>query len=180
MRLKMLLTGASFALASVAAQAQTYAEVGVLAGGYEEDVFGMMVKSSPKALRAIIGREISENVAIEGLLGLGVGGGGLKVDGVKVPDSDLKFKSILGVYLKGKVNVTNGLDVFARAGLSRVEATVTVGSAKASGRDSDFSYGLGVSYALNKVTSLTFDYMNFMDKSGGKMTGFTMGVGYKF
>jgi len=180
LRSKKALAGVSIALAAVAAQAQTYGEVGLVAGGHEKDMAGATRKSSPNALRAVVGREVSDKLAVEGLLGLGLGRASEKVAGVKIPGAELKWDTILGVYLKGKVNVASGLDAFARAGLVRAEATETVSGAKTSSRDSGFSYGFGVSYGLNKSTSLNFDYTSYLDKSAVKTTGFTLGVGYKF
>lgn len=172
--------GALIGLAAVAAQAQTYAEIGAVAGGYERDVSGVTRKSAPNSLRVIIGREMSDRLAVEGLLGLGVGHAGVKVAGAKVPGAELKSDNVLGLYVKGKFNVTNGLDAFARAGLVRAAATETTSGVKTSSHDTGFSYGLGVSYVLTKSTSLNFDYMSYLDKSAAKTTGFTLGVGYKF
>jgi opacity protein-like surface antigen len=172
--------GAAIASAVVSAQAQTYAEVGFLAAAYEEDVAGSTAKSSPNALRAIIGRELSDRVAVEGLLSFGVGQGNVKLAGMKIDGGKLKLDSTLGVYLKGKVNVTDGLQAFARAGIVRVDTTANILGVKASSHDSGFSYGLGVSYALGKTTSVNFDYMSYSNKSAAKTTGFTLGVGYRF
>lgn len=180
MRSSMSMVGAAIAMAAVSAQAQTYAEVGVLATAYEENAFGITAKSSPNALRAIIGRDLSDRVAVEGLLGLGVGHGDVKAAGVKVNGAKLKLDSALGVYLKGKVDVTDGLQVFARAGVVRLDGTASISGSKTSSHDSGFSYGLGVSYALSKTTSLNFDYMSYLDKSDVKANGFTLGVGYRF
>ena len=180
MQVKNLMTGVAIALAAVATQAQTYGEIGVTAVTYEESVLGVNLKSSPQALRAVIGYELNENVAIEGLVGFGMSDDGVKVAGTTVAGAKFEVDNVVGLYVKGKTQLADGFEAFARAGIARAKGTASYLGVSESASESGFSYGFGVSYAFDKSTSLNFDYMSYLDKNSSKATGFTLGLGFKF
>jgi opacity protein-like surface antigen len=167
--------------AAAAANAQTYGEIGYTATTYKENSNNIGIKASPAAVRGIIGHELNPNLAIEGLVAFGLGDATVKVNGQSMSTIKLEIDNAIGIYLKPKTKLNDNVEVFGRVGFSRVKGTVSAaGYGSESGTDNGFSYGAGLSYAINPGTSLTADYMSYLNKDGAKVNGFTFGVGFKF
>lgn len=182
MKNRFKLSCAALLVASMGAQAQTKAPSGGLYG----DVGYTLVKISadgysvtPKVLRGVVGYEVNPNLAIEGMVGLGVGDDSTTLAGVKLVG---EVDHMIGLYLKPKMAVSPDLELFARAGFvrSKVTASAPAYGVSASESQSDLSYGVGMSYSINKTTALNVDYMSYYNKDGVKANGFTVGVGFKF
>jgi opacity protein-like surface antigen len=167
-------------LAAFSASAQMYGEIGVTSVKYEETVFGYNAETSPTAIRGVFGYEINPNFAVEGLAAFGMSDDNVKVLGYTVPGIKFKVDNVFGIYAKPKVKFTPQLEGFVRAGFARSKGTASLNDQSSSASDTGFSYGLGMSYALNPMTSLNVDYMYYLDKNNSKAAGFTFGVGYKF
>lgn len=178
--MKKLALITTLSLAAAAGQAQTYGEIGYTTVNYEEPVQGYTVKRSPQAMRGLVGYELSENLAIEGMVGLGLGDANVEVMGRTIPGAKLKIDSLFGVYVTPKLKLADNFEGFARAGFASAKGTVSMNRESSSGSTNGFSYGLGVRYAFDKNTSLTIDYMSYIDKIDAKATGFTVGIGFKF
>ncbi|EGJ10609.1 porin family protein [Rubrivivax benzoatilyticus] len=170
---------AAAVLACGAAQAQTnaspiYGEVGY--SMLNADVAGVDLDFG--MIRGILGYEIHPNVAIEAMLGLGTSDDSVSFEGETLK---LKVQRTYGLYVKPKVEVAEGLELFGRIGFaeSKVKATV-VGYGSASDSDNDFSFGAGVKYTFSKNVYGVLDYMRYYNKDDIKVDGFTFGVGYKF
>ena len=166
MKIKInVIAAAAISLAAIGAQAQQnaptpwYGEVGyaalnVRAGGG---------KLNPHALRGIVGYGFHPNIAAEAMLAAGVR-----------DDSGLKVKSAAGVFLKPRVQIDD-LELFARVGWvqSRVSAFGF------SGDDDDLAWGAGLNYSINPRTYVTLDYTQYFSKSGVRVDGATLGVGFR-
>jgi opacity protein-like surface antigen len=167
--------------ASTAVSAQTYGEIGYTASTYKENVDGDVVKASPAAIRGILGLELNPNLAVEGMVASGLGDSSVKFNGQTISSIKLTINSVIGLYLKPKAKLNDNLEIFARVGMVQAKGTITsTGYGTDSGSDSGFSYGAGLSYALNPTTSLNVDYMSYLNKAGAQLNGITFGVGFKF
>lgn len=133
-------------------------------------------KTNPAAVRLIGGYEITPHIAVEGMLGLSAKKGKETVDGIPV---SLKVKELWGVYAKPKFKVGESLELFARLGYAGAKAKATATafgySASATVKDDDFSYGVGMSYAITPQMSITADYLKISD-----VDGFAIGLGWRF
>lgn len=178
-KLAKLLVLTAIGTAAVAAHAQTYGEIGYAAVTYKEQGFGTTVESSPKALRGLIGHEIVENVALEAMAGFGIGESSVVVAGYTTPIT-LKIDNLFGVYVTPKFKMNENITGFIRAGYAYSEGTMSYNGRSQSASTSDFSYGLGARFALDKNTSLSVDYMSYFNKANAKATGLTFGIGFKF
>lgn len=166
---------------AVAANAQTYGEIGYTGTTYKDNSDNIGIKASPAAVRGIIGQELNPNLAVEGLVAFGLGDATVKVNGRSVSTIKLEIDNAIGLYLKPKTKLNDNVEIFGRVGIARVSGSVTAtGFGTESGSDNGFSYGAGLSYAINPSTSLTADYMSYLNKDGAKINGFTFGVGFKF
>jgi opacity protein-like surface antigen len=179
--MKKIALASVLAAAAIGVQAQTYGEIGYTSTTFKETVDGFTVKASPSAIRAILGYELNPNLAVEGMAAIGMGGASIKVNDVSIPDLKLKVENAVGVYLKPKMKLNDAVEVFGRLGYASVKGTLyATGLGSDSGTDNSFSYGAGLSYAIDPKTSLNGDYMQYLSKDGAKVNGFTFGVGYKF
>lgn len=179
--MKKIALASVLATAAIGVQAQTYGEIGYTSTTFKETVDGFTVKASPSAIRAILGYELNPNLAVEGMVAIGMGGASIKVNDVSIPGLELKIENAVGVYLKPKMKLNDAVEVFGRLGYASVKGTLSAtGLGSDSGTDNSFSYGAGLSYAIDPKTSLNGDYMQYLSKDGAKVNGFTFGVGYKF
>jgi len=167
--------------ASIAAQAQMYGEIGYTSTSAKQQIDGLGIKASPSALRGILGYELNPHLAVEGLVAFGMTSDTLKVNGVSVPGLELELDSAVGLYLKPKTQLNEQVELFGRVGFARVKGTSSAaGLGSESDSDTSFSFGAGLSYAINPSTSLKADYMQYLNKDGFKVNGFTFGLGFKF
>lgn len=178
--MKKVTMAAVLALAAIGAQAQIYGEIGYTAVSHDRNSDGSSLKSSPKAIRGLVGYELSENIAIEGIVGLGIGNGSVQVDGQNIAGAKQKIDNMYGLFLTPKVKLADNLEGFVRAGYTNGKGTISYNGQSASSSESGFSYGLGARYTLDKNMSLNVDYMSYLNKTDVKAAGFTVGIGYKF
>jgi opacity protein-like surface antigen len=131
-----------------------------------------------KNLRGILGYELHPNVALEGLLSLGVGDASVTVNGDPV---DTRVNRVVGLYVKPKVAVSQDIELFARLGYARTKITSTSSTGDSgSGSESDMSYGLGAAYRINDRWSAVVDYMRYHDKDGVRLQGLSAGLRLRF
>ncbi len=172
---KSLLALALVALAGSASAQSFYGEVGYTALKLESNNPPISGEFKPGALRGIVGYSLLENLAVEGMASFGIKDAGISINGVGTGingDIDHSY----GVFLKPRINVGGGVEVFGRFGYLRTK----VSGAGVSGSDSDFAYGVGLNYSINRAWSVNFDYLNYYDKGSDKASGYTLGVGLKF
>jgi opacity protein-like surface antigen len=131
---------------------------------------------NPTALRAILGTEISPNLAVEAMVALSSRSGSDEVNGVNVR---LKVKNLWGVYAKPKVQFGD-LTVFGRAGIGGASVSASANGNTVSGSGASFSGGAGVNYAITKSVSVNADYMRYYKSKGTSIEGISVGLGYQF
>ena len=93
---------ASIALTVLGAQAQIYGELGTMSVTAKDDVPPGEVKASPLSVRAILGYELTPNLAVEGMLAAGVKKAAMEVNGQKYASLPSKLDNAMGFYLKPK------------------------------------------------------------------------------
>jgi len=171
---------------AVAAQAQpvaekrTYVELGYTAVSYEENALGYNIKSTPQAVRGVLGYALNDNVAIEAMAGAGTGYSDVDVTNQSTPGLKFKINSLYGLYVTPKAVLADSWEGFVRLGYAHARGTATLDAISSSDTDSGFSYGVGVRYHFDKSTFLNVDYMSFLHKSDYKANGVTVGLGFKF
>lgn len=188
MRHIIRLAAVSCLLAMAGAQAQDlYAEglyyhSKVSGTGYDTD-------PHPRGLIGIIGLGLAPHLAIEGVFG-----GSAQRDSVTDTSSGApvniatKTHKTYGVYLKPRYQVSDKLELFARAGYLRtrlcLDAAGTVPGQAVSVRDSDtrgsLAWGLGANYAITPHMYLSGSYAQTHKRDGIRISGFNVGLGYRF
>lgn len=178
--MKKLLLAAAVALSCAAAQAQLSAEIGYAATTIKVSEAGNNGKSSPAAIRGLIAYEFHPNLAFEGMLAFGLSEAGYSLNGRNVPGLNFKIDNIMGLYVKPKMKLSDDFEVFARIGYADLRGKTTAPGYSVSSKDSSASYGVGLSYAIDKTYSVNADYMTYVNKNDTKVNGWTLGVGFKF
>lgn len=172
-----LATGLVGLIAAPAAQAQSvYGELGysALSASVSVPVLGVSVKSEPAMARAMLGISPFAGLGVEGMIGTGVRDDRLR--GNVAIDSRVKVDEFLGVYLASRLNL-GPVELFGRAGVAETRVRF---EGLGTGSDSGFSYGAGVRLLPTDSLTLSLDYMNYLDKSGVKIDGYTLSLGLKF
>lgn len=126
----------------------------------------------PKLARFIVGKDIHENLAIEGMYATTLSKDSQQ--GVDVSASGY------GIFLKPKMEIAKDTEAFARVGWSKTEVKASGLGGSTSGSESDVSYGLGVQTKFTKDVYGQVDYMNYYKKDGVTAKGFTLSVGTRF
>lgn len=170
------------AFLALGAQAQVYVEGSYVPTKMTGDP-DLSSAPKPHVFTGIIGYGLHPNLAVEGLLGLG-----LKKDTVNeigtLYQVDFKIQSMYGVYLKPRYQVTDAFELFARLGYVKTKFKVNApaDSVYISGSSTEGStaWGLGGNYAFDKNTYLTLGYNQFFKEDGLKIKGLNLGIGYRF
>lgn len=176
MKTRQWLAVAALGAAAMGAQAQgLYAELGYT--NLKATAEGFSVK--PEGLRLIVGYDINEFLAAEGMVGLGISKG-RKFHQNNTVTAELDHS--VGVFLRPRFNLTDDFEVFGRAGWARSKMSASATKTGLSGSQSgtDFAYGVGVSLRINPTWSLNADYMNYFSRGGLRVNGYTVGVGMRF
>jgi opacity protein-like surface antigen len=167
-------------LAGGAASAQSmnrdsgyYGEVGYTAMKFEEE----STSPTPALARFVVGKDINENFAIEGMAALTVSKGTWSGSGVTGDLSGTTY----GVYVKPKMEILPGTEIFARVGL----ANTSWKSDQSTGPSTDGT-GTGLAYGVGAQTQFTkniygqLDYMSYGKKDFWTAKGFTVSIGTRF
>jgi opacity protein-like surface antigen len=188
--MKQLTIASALALCSLSSQAQSlstvpaanpnYFEIGFTSVKYEEDTLGYSIKTTPDAIRGVLGREIHDNVALEAMFGTGLGRSSVEANGQDLSGANFKINSMYGLYVTPKTVLADNFEGFLRLGYAYARGTASYNGQSASDSDNGFSYGIGVRYHFDKTTFLNVDYMSYLNKSDYKAEGFTVGLGFRF
>lgn len=188
--MKQLTIATALALCALSSHAQSlstlpaanpnYVEVGFTAVKYEENALGYSIKSSPDAIRGVVGREINPNVAVEAMFATGLGRSSVEADGQDLSGANFKINSMYGLYVTPKTMLADQFEGFLRLGYAYARGTASYGGESSADSENSFSYGIGVRYHFDKTTFLNVDYMSYLNKSDYKADGFTVGLGFRF
>ena len=156
-----------------------YGELGLSLLSYKISNYG--ISSRPVMVRAVAGYNLHPNLAVEAMLGLGLGGG----TGVGYYGSayNVSAGTMIGAYAKPRLTMGD-IEMFGRVGVTNTSSSVRGYTGTDGG--ASFSYGAGVKYMTqwaamgNRDISINVDYMSYYSGSGLKYTGFTVGAGMQF
>ena len=139
------------------------------------------ISTKPTAFRGILGFKQSDTLAYEAVLGTGLSDGTFRYYNA---NGTVGISSMIGFFAKASNKLSDDIEVFARAGLvsAKVDGSASAGGYRVSqgSSGSDFAYGVGIKYNLNKDYGLVVDYMNYYNKSDIKIQGLRVGVSLKY
>ena len=138
-------------------------------GGSQVDLSGAGGDAKPGAVRFLLGNELNKNLALEVLYTVTVA----KESRTGYDASYTGF----GVFLKPKMSLIQGTEVFARVGVIRADITA---SNAGSSQGSDVAYGLGIQAYLSQNIYGQVDWMHSYDRDNVGAKGFTFSLGTRF
>jgi opacity protein-like surface antigen len=168
------------AACAVNAQAQdSYAEISFQS-------IDMGLSSNAAAVRGVFGSRLTDWMDVEGMIGVGTKeakGGQEILFGVPV-EPTANVDRFVGFYVKPKMVVGNGIELFGRLGYATTQITVKASaqqgnryvSRELTDAESAFSYGFGASYALTQSFFITADFMNIAED----VDAMSVGIRYAF
>jgi len=128
------------------------------------------------------GYNFTKNFAAEAFVATGLDSAKVDVDvpGVGIVTADIKVDSAYGFYLKGKVEVADGFELFAKPGYVHAKVKVSALGLSDSTSDDSFSWAVGGQYNFTDRIYGQIDYASYYDKSGDKVSGPSISIGFKF
>ena len=125
-----------------------------------------------------MGTTFNENFSGEIRLGFGVGDDSVDVLGF---DADIELDNLFGAYFRGGIPVTGSFFPYAVIGYTRSKLTAFISSfGSKSDSGTDLSFGLGADINVSKNIIINVEYMNYFDKDGTEIDGFSIGIASKF
>jgi len=159
---------------------QLYGELGYLTANYSELYSNATYTwSSIGAYRVVLGVDLDDSIAIEGMYASGFSNGSLTISGYS---TSVTLNSSYGLYAKPKLNLNQNATLFARVGFAQTNGTASIPGLgwSSTGSDSSLSYGLGASFKINETMSINGDYMVYYNSTSTPINGMTFGIGYRF
>lgn len=166
--------GLSTLLCGTAQAEKGYYGVGLAFLNYsEEDI----EDASLTSIYGRLGTNFNENISGEFRIGVGVGDDSVDVYGY---DVDIELDNMVGAYLRGGIPVTESFFPYAVLGYTRLELTASAMGFSESESETDISFGLGADVDVNGNITVNVEYINYVDKDGLEIDGFSIGVASKF
>ena len=137
---------------------------------YSEE--GIATDASVTALYGRVGTSFNENFSAEARIGFGLTDDRVSVLG---NDVDVDLNNLFGAYLKGGAQVTEMFYPYAVIGYTRGEIEASVLGFSISESESDLSFGVGADVTVSEGMTFNLEYMNYYDKDGVELSGFSVG-----
>lgn len=152
---KIMLTSVLFLVATTAHAEDWYASLHYSSLDVELSSGGESADSEPDGVTFLIGRMLSKNLAVEGLIGMG-----LSDDDVENSSFDFELESALGVSVVGFYPAADTLNLYGKLGVALVEYDDSDGDASDA---SGIMFGLGAALAINEQFGLNVEYIQYPD-----------------
>ena len=148
------------------------------------------INSDVEQITAGVAYQINPNIAVEGIVGLGIS----NKDFLKTNSNTYssRINNMFGIYVKPKFDITDTLSLNARLGYSQAAMEISDKTStterKLAYTSSGLSYGVGLSYAVKESLNINLDYvvfggnlMGLNDAIGSaEFSGFNLAVDYKY
>lgn len=182
MTLKNSLLGLCGSVVCVGAlHAQVYTEVQYLSAHSRGTVSAGTTESRSDTLTGLVGYQLSDVFSVEGLIGTGLGGADVKLNGAsQTHPVTSRLDHAVGVYVRAKHDVNKDVTIFARLGWNDWQLTASNNLGSAQNSYSDLAYGVGLNYRITQSTYLTSSWMSFYNKNSVKVDGLAIGLGYSY
>lgn len=151
---------------------------------YEEN--GLSESVNPDGLQFRLGSYIDPAIAIEGRVGLGLGETEFKpvpAGGFMVTPS-IKIDSFFSGYVRPELPLNEAFHIYGLAGLTAIHTTGkgSVGTFTATATESgtEFSYGAGATFKIDKTVWIQAEYLSLVDNGDVTLNSLNVGVNVRF
>ena len=173
----------------------TGAQAGDLYGGmdymrmtYEEN--GISESVNPDGVQFRLGSFIDPAIALEGRVGLGLGETSFRPMPVSVPGGtvmvspSIKIDSFFSGYIRPELPLGEAFHIYGLAGFTAIQTTGkgSVGgfSATATESGTEFSYGAGATFKIDKTVWIQAEYQSLVDNGDVTLNSLNVGVNVRF
>lgn len=124
-----------------------------------------------------LGTMLNDNIGGEVRVSLGVGDDSISSGIFK---TDVELNSLIGGYMRAGAPVGQNFFPYAVLGFTRTELDYSNDFfGNDSDSETDVSWGFGADMSLDRKISLNVEYMNYFDKDGVELSGFSIGIASK-
>lgn len=140
---------------------------------------------TPTAIALTLGNQIDKHIAAELRVGFSMSSDSGKetIQGVPV-DVDVKLKDYMGVYVKGFVPITLSGALYGVGGYTSAKTQATLKangqSASTTENDSSLAFGVGGSFAINRMNFITIEWMRLLSGDDYKINTLSAGFNMRF
>lgn len=154
--LSLFLFATSLAIGSVQSHAEDwYVGLSYSVLDAELEAAGFTAETEPNGVNAVIGYKINQHIAVEGLVGLGLGD-----DAVENQNFDFELDNIVGLSAVGTLPLSENFSVYGKLGVAQIEYDDSDGDAsEASGA----LFGVGAMLAITKTIGVNLEYIDYPD-----------------
>jgi outer membrane immunogenic protein len=151
------------------------AQTGYVGGGLasvDYSIDGIPTEAQLSAVFGRLGTEFNENFSGELRLGFGIGNDTVSAFGV---DGTVELNNLFGAYIRGGIPVSDSFFPYVVVGYTRGEMerdSAILGSDSPS--ESDISFGIGADLGVSESLTASIEYMNYLDKDGADVSGFSL------
>jgi hypothetical protein len=164
-----------------ALHAQVYTEVQYMSAHSLGKGSAGTTESRGDTLSGLIGYQMNDIFSVEGLIGAGLGGADVKLNGAsQAHPVTSHLDHAVGIYVRAKQDLNKDTSVFARIGWNDWKTTASNNLGSAQSSYSDFAYGVGLNYRITQSAYLTGSWMSVYNKNSVKVDGFAIGLGYRY
>lgn len=136
-------------------------------------------EADPHIMVARLGHYLTDYLAIEGRVGFGVSDDELEWDNMDTGIT-AEIDNLYGAYIVGHLPLSEVASLYALAGYTQGEATLSLGSESISDDDSGFSYGIGGQINFSPAIAGTIEYTSYLDKSDYQISAIGAGLNFRF
>lgn len=174
--IKLFASLTAMAVSATSLAQETYVGGNAAFLDYSED--GIRDEASLTAIYGRLGSQFNEILSAEFRLGLGIGDDSI---GFMGRDVDVDLKNMFGAYVRAGLPVTDVFYPYAVIGYTRGEVEYSLsGFGSDSDAESDVSFGVGSDFSLGQQMTINVEYMNYLDKNGVEIDGFSVGFAKSF
>ena len=172
-----LLLAASATPALGADAGDTYAGGGLGRVSYDTNAD---VTLNPTAMVGRLGYHVTDHIAIEARLGVGLSSDDTAID--SGGNVEIALKQLAGAYAVGHLPITRGVSVYGLAGFTygRAEFTGSAEGFSDTANDTGLSWGIGSEAALTDRISGYVEWASYLDQDAYTATAITAGATYGF
>jgi len=176
MKKQLLALAAAVAVSPAAMAQQGYfgADFSFVNAEFEFNAIPGTYESDPTALRFRGGAELNENVALEGVIGLG-----LQDDEIEQTDLELGLESMFGVYAVGLLPLDRTFSLYGKVGFVAIEYELDSGE---SDDDTGVSFGIGAKLNVDRNAAMIIEYtvLPEIEDAAGSLESDMISIGAQF
>lgn len=138
---------------------------GLQVSGFQVEAFDEFLgkfEANPATIELKLGVLFNRNFAVEAVVGAGLADDSF---GGELDDLNVKPTSLLGVYAKGLIPLSEGASIYGLAGLTGLRYRIETGSFSVPRANMAPTYGIGTELSVSDAAAVHLEWLHFNDSS---------------